>query len=627
MQGAEILTKFTADTSQVDKATKGFEASVGKLAKSFAIGELAAKGISKAIAVFNENLDGAIKRTDTLNNFPKVMSNLGVGADEAEKSINTLSEKLTGLPTSLDSAAMAVQRFTSANGDVEKSTREFLALNNALLAGGASADVQSTALEQISQAYAKGKPDMMEWRSMMTAIPAQLKQVANAMGYIDASALGEALRDGSLSMDQFMQTITQLNTEGVNGFASFEEQARNSTGGIQTSITNMKTAITRGIADVISGVNDSLKPFGGLSGVISKIGKLGEKVFKGLGKVITSVITPLTTIITNLAPGFEQMFNQIVPQLNEIANNLMPVISDVISQLLPPLMNVVTAILPVIVNLINQLLPPFTNIIQLLLPPLVSLINALIPILSNVVRLTAPIIGSLFEIITPLAEILHDILPPLIETVTGMMNFLMPFIETSVNIIVSGVVDKIRTVTDSIKNTIENYKKIFKGIVDFISGVFTGDWSKAWEGVKSIFSGIVGSLVNVFKTPLNLIIDGINKFIRGLNAIQLPDWDFLGSLAGKSFNFKEIPKLNIGTNFVPEDTLAMIHKGEAVIPKKFNPYANNINPSTLAGMGNTNTIIVNIENNMEMDTLGQMVNNIKTFSGGAKNDYNFGMGR
>ena len=152
---------------------------------------VAGLGITKLIGVamnqINSSLDGAISRLDTLNNFPKVMSNLGIGAEDADKSIKKLSDKLAGLPTTLDEGAMAVQRFTSANGDIEKSTDLFLALNNAILAGGASSEIQSSALEQLSQSYAKGKPDMMEWRTAMTAMPAQLKQVATAMGYVDAS--------------------------------------------------------------------------------------------------------------------------------------------------------------------------------------------------------------------------------------------------------------------------------------------------------------------------------------------------------------------------------------------------------------------------------------------------------
>ena len=62
MNGAEILTKFTADTSDVDKKTNNFTASLGKLTKAFTMGQLAAKAISKAISIFNASLDDAIKR-------------------------------------------------------------------------------------------------------------------------------------------------------------------------------------------------------------------------------------------------------------------------------------------------------------------------------------------------------------------------------------------------------------------------------------------------------------------------------------------------------------------------------------------------------------------------------------
>ena len=61
MNGAEILTKFTADTSDVDKKTNNFTASLGKLTKAFTMGQLAAKAISKAISIFNASLDDAIK--------------------------------------------------------------------------------------------------------------------------------------------------------------------------------------------------------------------------------------------------------------------------------------------------------------------------------------------------------------------------------------------------------------------------------------------------------------------------------------------------------------------------------------------------------------------------------------
>src|SRR5690606_3240718 len=87
-------------------------------------------------------------------------------------------------------------------------------------------------------------------------------------------------------------------------------------------------------------------------------------------------------------------------------------------------------------------------------------------------------------------------------------------------------------------------KKIFEGIITFVTGVFTGDWEKAWNGVVQVFDGIVSGLANIFKYPLNLIIDGINLFLRGLNKIKIPDW--VPGVGGKGFNIPEIPRLATG---------------------------------------------------------------------------------
>ena len=264
----ELQVLITANTTQLKKEINAVQSNLSGLTKntnkfstsmtkSFLKSSLIMKVVSSGIRAIGSNLDDAIKRADTINNFSKVMGNLGVSTDDADDSIKRLSDKLTGLPTTLDDAVSAVQKFTSANGNVKASTDMFLALNNAILAGGANQQIQASALEQLSQAYAKGKPDMLEWRTAMTAMPAQLKQVAIAMGYADATQLGEELRSGNVSMNEFMLTIHKLNTEGLSGFASFEEQARNSTGGIQTSIKNVKTAITRGIADIINSIGRS----------------------------------------------------------------------------------------------------------------------------------------------------------------------------------------------------------------------------------------------------------------------------------------------------------------------------------------------------------------------------------
>ena len=255
--------------------------------------------IQKIIGLVSNQMGNAIERLDTMNNFPKVMSNLGISADQSNASIKMLSENLKGLPTTLNDAVSSVQKFTSVNGSVGKSTQMFLALNNAILAGGGSSQIQQSALEQLSQSYAKGKPDMMEWRTAMTAMPAQLKQVAEAMGYVNANALGEALRTGKESMDDFMNTIIKLNETGANGFPSLAEQAKNATGGFATTIQNMKSAVTRGITSLIESINAGLTKagFGTIQSNIQNVGNFIEQMLTKVGNAASNIIVFLSPAV------------------------------------------------------------------------------------------------------------------------------------------------------------------------------------------------------------------------------------------------------------------------------------------------------------------------------------------
>lgn len=285
-----VNVKITGDESGLKKASKEAQSdigkvgsaalSIGKLALGNALGFALMNVVGKAIGAVTREMDGAISRLDTINNYSKVMGNLGIGADDSAKSIDYLQEHLLGLPTALDDAALAVQRFAATNGNIKASTVGYLALNNAILAGGASMETQRTAMEQLTQAYSKGKPDAMEWRAMLTAMPAQMNQIAKAAGYSSAVIGGDfynAIQDGKFSMNDFMATAVKLNTQGVAGFASFEEQARNATGGVQTSIANLKNAMQRGIATVLDTIGQA-NIAGFINGIAAAIGTVANYI-------------------------------------------------------------------------------------------------------------------------------------------------------------------------------------------------------------------------------------------------------------------------------------------------------------------------------------------------------------
>ncbi|MEQ7182863.1 phage tail tape measure protein, partial [Enterococcus gallinarum] len=87
-------------------------------------------------------------------------------------------------------------------------------------------------------------------------------------------------------------------------------------------------------------------------------------------------------------------------------------------------------------------------------------------------------------------------------------------------------------------------KRIFTGFIDFITGIFTGDWERAWNGVVNIFGGIFDMIAAMAKAPLNTMIGLINAFLGGLNNIKIPKW--VPGVGGKGFSISTIPYLAEG---------------------------------------------------------------------------------
>jgi len=243
------------------------------------------------------------------------------------------------------------------------------------------------------------------------------------------------------------------------------------------------------------------------------------------------------------------------------------------------------------------------------------------------------------EIILMIANMIPTVLPMIIDAIMQvipmLLNHLPDFLKAGVKILLGIVSGLISALPKILSFGVQFVSSLFNGIVGSIGKIpelIFGVFGNIGDGLKRIVDGITRmfklafeGIVNIIKTPINWIISGINAFIRALNKIKIPNW--VPVVGGLGFNIKELPKLATGTNYVPEDTLAMIHEGEAVVPKKFNPYANGVNSQTMGAMQNSNIRpIINVYANFETDPLGQVVANIKTFGGGAKGDYSYGMG-
>ena len=151
--------------------------------------------------------------------------------------------------------------------------------------------------------------------------------------------------------------------------------------------------------------------------------------------------------------------------------------------------------------------------------------------------------------ITSIWDTIKTVWDTIANLIGGIIEFLSPFI--------SSLLARIGSVVEYISTYIGMVADVLSGIIDFIAGIFTGDWERAWEGVKEIFSSIWEGIKQLAKDAINILIDTVNGIIRGLNKIHLPNWEILGSLAGKGINIPLIPRLEKG-GVLTSPTIAMM---------------------------------------------------------------------
>ncbi|MDQ8229631.1 tape measure protein [Enterococcus faecium] len=293
--------------------TTGVVSNLGKgvafMAKGAVFGAFATVG-SKAVNMVSDSLDGAISRIDTLNNSDRAFSNMGFSAEETKKAMDNLQGAIKGLPTGLDGAVKGVQLLAGSTEDVGKSTEIFKAMNDGILGFGGNAEMVDNAIVQLSQSFSNGKVDAETWNSMINSgLGPTLNAMAKQMGKTTGE-LKSGLSDGSISVKDFQDRLVELDKNGGGGIKSLNQIAKDSTKGISTSISNAKTAVTRGVADMITNLNDGLAKnnLPTLSDMISNAGARAEAVFKKIGTIIPQVLGAIAPVVNKAIGVFKNLF-------------------------------------------------------------------------------------------------------------------------------------------------------------------------------------------------------------------------------------------------------------------------------------------------------------------------------
>lgn len=484
--------------------------SVGFAAKVGAVAGIASNVFGKVASVVTSSLGSAIDRADQMNNFPKVMKNLGYSSEDAAASIRKITNALDGLPTTSSAMTGMVQQLAPLTSNLDEATNIALAFNNAMLAGGASTMEQENALTQYTQMLSAGKVDMQAWRSIQAAMPGQLNQVAEAMmgaGH-NANDLYEAMKSGKFSFDDFNKAVMDLNQNGFGKYASFAQQAKDATQGIGTAMENVKNRVAKAVQKVIDAVGVE-NIAGAINRFSSQFGKVGDaaagmvtdvkKKFSEAGKWITGLYDKLdkTGAITRfkdtISTAFESARSRVTEAVDRIAGSFKGLVPD----------GAIVSAIEGVLKYVGTVFSDFADWVADTVEWWSKFIAALKD--TGAVQQLAGALGSLFDAIGDVADAFRGA-GDMAESAAGRFDSAKGSAEL-LGAVIKVAADLVQKMADQLKRVAEWVKKFTDTLSD--SGALD-TWMDALERIFSALGDALGSLKRLGKA-----LDGGKKSAEG----------------------------------------------------------------------------------------------------------------
>ena len=248
-----------------------------------------------------------------------------------------------------------------------------------------------------------------------------------------------------------------------------------------------------------------------------------------LGVIVSDVIPGIVGGIQQAAP----VIMQIVQAIANFIAGIIPVIGGFIAGIMPVISEIITFVQTNVFPIVQQI---FSFIVSTVLPAIVSGVQFLAATITAVLSAVLPVVQTVF---TTIWNIIQPILQQIFTTVQAVLPSVLAIFQNVFNTI-GGVVNGLATV--------------LSGLIQFITGVFSGNWGQAWEEIKSVFSGAWDALTSIVKGVINNIIGIINGAIAGLNSIKIPDW--VPVVGGKGVNIPQLPTFARGTARTPSTFIA-----------------------------------------------------------------------
>lgn len=524
-------TMKNADSSMnnLDSSTQKTNTSILDIAKGIGVFKL----IDNAIGLVTSSLGGAIDRFDTLNKYPVVMQALGYSTDDVDKSMNKLTDGIEGLPTSLDEIVSRAQQLAISTGDLQKGTDTAIALNNAFLASGASSADASRGAQQYQQMLSKGEVDLQSWRSLLETMPIAMDKVSKSFsdqGVNSANDLYDALKKGDITFDDFNNRLIKLN-DGVGGFA---ELAKKNSAGIRTSFSNIKTAVVKGLANVITAIDEGMQN-AGLGSIAENFDKIKNAVNVAF-KAITDSIPPAISFLTNLWDTIKPFLPLIMAVIGYISiyQGVMGTARKAVE-----LYNGAQKMMNVLMNL---------NPIGLIIAAVIALVAGFIYLWNTSEDFRNFWIG--------LWEGIKKAVGAAVDWIVSAWEGMKEFFSNTWNGLVDGTKNAVNSVKEAWKGTKQWFADLWTGIKDTATDMWDGvkqafsdavdgvvstwqgvkQWfADLWNGIKTTISSIVDSIKDAIMSRFGVLIYGIRNAFIHMKLFLSTLWENLGKIAGQMF--------------------------------------------------------------------------------------------
>ena len=527
---ASKWTQMSQNLGNLGSKMKSFGDAVSDVGKKVSILSASMTALFVAGTKYNAEIETSTKAFETF---------IG-SAEEAEKAVEAIKNQSKTSPFNIKDLVKANQMLITTGENADDTRNTISALADAVALTGGSNDTLTRMASNLQQIKQIGK-----------ASSADIKQFG--MAGIDvygilADYLGkttEEIKEMDITYEDLSLALQQASSEGGKYYQGQEIMADTLSGKIsklKKTFEELTGELAKSLKPTIEKITNSLQRFMDWFNSLSD----GQKELVTKIGVIIALLGPALIIIGKLISFGGTLISAIstITGLIGGAGGL----SAILAALTGPIGIVLAAIAALVAGftLLWNKSETFRNSIKAIGESLVNTYNEHIkPIIDNVTEILSILWNDL---IVPYAQYLWEKFGPIIEKVFTMAGK-----------IIVGVFDKVASI-------IHTATDILKGLIKFITGVFTADWGQAWEGIKDIFGSVFNGLKSLFSTPINWIINKLNKFIDSINNIKIPDW--VPEVGGKGINIPHIPQLAEG-GIIDKATLAMIGEGksaEAVIP-------------------------------------------------------------